>query len=65
MRRNLAAQRVLTRVEFSSDLSNWELTAVLVSSVTNGDGTVTEIYRCPQLVQNTRRCFLRVIVQRS
>jgi hypothetical protein len=62
--RDPAAQQVSTRVEFSSGLTDWQLTAVLVSTQNNPDGTVTETWRCPQPVENVDRCFLRATVVR-
>ena len=64
VRRNPVAQRVSTRVEFSTDLTSWQLTAVLVSSQNNPDGTVTETWRCPQPVQDVNRSYLRAAVGR-
>jgi len=64
VRRNPAAQRVSTRIEFSSNLTDWQLSPVLVSSQNNPDGTVTETYRSPQPVPNGTRGFLRAAVVR-
>ena len=46
-RRIDAAEDVQRNVEFSSDLTNWNLAGVLVSSTPASDGTVLEVWRAP------------------
>jgi hypothetical protein len=65
VRRSLTAQRVAISVQSSSDLATWPANAVMVSSQSNGDGTVTETWRAPQAVSSTSRVFLRANVVRN
>jgi len=50
-------------IEESSDLNSWTETAVLISAVDNGDGTVTYIYRYSGLM-GTEKGFLRLRASR-
>lgn len=50
-------------IEESSDLNSWTETAVLLSAMDNGDGTVTYIYRYSGLI-DTEKGFLRLRASR-
>lgn len=56
------AQDITYRVETSTTLSDWQATPVLVESVNNRDGSVTETWRTPQPVNASDRSFLRARV---
>ncbi|MCH2062139.1 MAG: lamin tail domain-containing protein [Roseibacillus sp.] len=64
MRRRLDAGDLIYEVQVSDDLRDWtvESDAVTVSSVANGDGSVTEILRLPGTMASAGRMFLRVRV---
>ncbi|MDP7108128.1 MAG: hypothetical protein QGH41_13665, partial [Roseibacillus sp.] len=64
VRRRLGAGDLTYEVEVSDDLRDWivESGAVTVSSVDNGDGSVTETLRLPVTVVSGVRLFLRVRV---
>ncbi len=64
VRRRLGAGDLTYEVEVSDDLRDWivESGAVTVSSVDNGDGSVTETLRLPVTVVSGVRMFLRVRV---
>ena len=46
-RRDNAHEDFTQHVEFSTDLATWPLAGVQVSSTDNGDGTRSEVWRCP------------------
>jgi len=50
-------------VEFSPDLLNWSATGVYLDAVDNGNGTVTEHWRCAQPVSSAGQFFARVHTQ--
>ncbi len=54
---------VVVRVEISGDLLAWEEETVLVESVENDDGTVTETYRDVEPIGGASRRFMRVEVE--
>ena len=56
------AQDITYHVEFSSDLRTWSENGVLVSTVSNGDGTVTQTWRSGAAVAATRAQFARLRV---
>lgn len=61
--RNLAADDVVCVVEVSLDLVFWSaLDAEFVSSVNNGDGTSTEVYRAIEPAATVGRQFMRLSV---
>ncbi len=47
-------------VEFSTDLVNWSLPGVLISTSANADGTVTETWRAPQPQSGSVQLFGRL-----
>ena len=49
-------------VQFSASLGAWDIPSVLVSSVTNPDGTVTETWRSSVPLEGTPRQFTRLRV---
>ena len=61
-RRQIGAEDVGYHVEVSSDLIAWSETAVLVSSIFNGDGTITEKWRSPSPVDAGPKVFLHLRV---
>jgi hypothetical protein len=50
-------------VEFSPDLLNWTLPGVYLDGVDNGNGTLTERWRCSQPMNGTQRVFSRLRAQ--
>jgi hypothetical protein len=48
--------------QFSTDLTAWQGGMVSVSSVDNGNGTITEVWRTPASVSATTRYFIHVKV---
>ena len=51
-------------VEFSDNLVDWKNdTAILESTTTNANGTVTELWRAPLNVQSTVQCYFRLKVK--
>ena len=51
-------------VEFSDNLADWKNdTAVLESTTTNANGTVTELWRAPLNVESTGQCYFRLKVK--
>ena len=50
-------------VEFSADLLSWSATGVSLDAVDNGNGTITERWRCAQPVSSTDQQFVRLRAQ--
>jgi hypothetical protein len=64
--RSLTATDILFYPEVSEDLINWSsdpLDIVLFSSLNNGDGTVTEVYRSTIPSASFTRQFMRMVVE--
>ena len=63
-RRRLDASDLTYEIESSSDLVQWNplLGGILVGSVDNGDSTVTDTIRLPDVIGTVRRHFLRLKV---
>ena len=64
--RSLTATNILFYPEVSDDLITWSsdlLDIILFSSLNNGDGTVTEIYRCTTPSASLTRQFMRIVVE--
>ncbi len=61
-RRQVGAEDIGYHVDFTSDFSGWNETALLASSAFNGDGTVTETWRTPQPAASGQTMFLRLRV---
>lgn len=64
--RGLTATDILFYPEVSEDLVNWSsdpLDIVLFSSLNNGDGTVTEVYRSTIPSASFTRKFMRMVVE--
>ncbi len=53
---------LLYQPQYSTDLANWFANCVLVNSVVNGDGTVTETWRAPTPVSGGIKQFVRLRV---
>ncbi len=53
---------LLYQPQYSTDLTNWAATCVLVNSTTNADGTVTETWRAPTAMDGGTKQFLRLRV---
>lgn len=65
-RRNMAAEDVVISMERSTDLIGWEpVSALLVSSFPNGDGTETLTYRLQSQVDTNTREFIRLKVEQT
>jgi hypothetical protein len=62
-RRSMRAEDVACTAQFSSDLRDWSVPGVLVSSTDNGDGSVTDVWRAP-LPTNAAMYFARMRVTR-
>ena len=62
--RNLSADDVTYKVEISKDLQNWVVlsAAELDSSMNNGNGTVTEVWRAGVWPSVDTKCFVRLKV---
>jgi hypothetical protein len=64
--RSLTATDILFYPEISDDLVTWSsdpLEITLFSSLNNGDGTVTEVYRSTTLSASLTRQFIRIVVE--
>jgi hypothetical protein len=62
VRRQSTAADLELRVEYSSDLSNWQQSAILTSSTIHGDGTTTETWRAPTTCADGPAGFFRLRV---
>jgi hypothetical protein len=61
-RRQIDADDLVYRVQFSGDLAAWTEDGVLVTSTPNGDGTATELWRTAAPVAANVKAFARVRV---
>jgi hypothetical protein len=61
-RRQIASTDITCHVEFSPDLGTWSEDGVRVSSIPNGDGTATELWRSAQPVGTSLERFVRLRV---
>src|SRR5690606_17761902 len=51
-------------VQNADDLGEWMADALLLDSIDNEDGTVTETYRSPSPISDAERAFLRLEVEK-
>jgi hypothetical protein len=60
--RRISVSDFTVAAEFSSELTTWNLPAVLHSSTDNADGTRTEVWRSADPVNSTARVFGRLLL---